>query len=1479
LERDVSERHSFSGYDFEVRGHDLVVRDARGDVVETVSLENIDGEFQLPNGQQVDLASLLLNKELDPADFETAAGGAQGAGGPESGPVAFRAFEGGDDGFTREEAAGTLDDTSLSYSVIDSDQEPADQRAFAEMAIFTEPTRPVNWASHDEWSIPENQDGGDFGRLVDGDPADFTFVVSDDRFDVVDGVLQLKDGFSFDFETESFIDVQITATSKTGESKTQSVHIDVVDENEGQTGIDLDNALVAENAAGAVIGKLTVSDPDAGDSQSFLLSDTRFEVVNGQLKLKDGVSLDFETEPSVNVTVTATDKGGHSISQQFTIVVGDVNEAQTALSLDHNTVSENAAGAVIGSLTVADPDAGDSQSFVVSDSRFEIVNGELKLKDGMSLDFETEQTIDMTVTATDKGGHSISQDFSIVVGDVNEAQTALSLNGAYVAENAAGAVIGDLTVADPDKGDSQTFAVSDNRFEVVNGQLKLKDGVSLDFETEPTVNVTVTATDKGGHSIAEQFTLGVGNVNEAPLSLTLTTTSDQLLVNGSFEADKLNNGQWKLFSGVEGWKTDTQVEIQNNVTNKASNGAQVVELDADYAVDNLYQSVKTTAGHVYELSFDTSTRGDTKHTDTIEVYWNGVKVGVADPQSTTWQTSTFQVIGTGGDDRLEFREVGGKNDSYGGLLDNVSLKGMGSSVPENFAGVVIGALNVTDPDVGDTHSFAVSDSRFEVVDGQLKLKDGVSFNYEAEQSVTVTVTATDMGGNAISKDFTINVVDVNEAQTALTWTGVSVAENSKGAVAGTLWVADPDAGDSQSFSVSDSRFEVVNSQLKLKSGQSLNFETEPSVNVTVTATDKGGHQIVRTFTVNVADVNEAPTAIQLSNANVAENATGATIGKLTTTDPDAGDTFAYQVSDSRFQVVNGQLQLKSGVSFDYETEPSVNLKVTSTDSAGHAIQQSFTVSVTNVNEAPVVTVKDGSLENHIVNTSTAYNPVANATVGADLYSNDSSGVKVPSASLLNGVDASNMTLTAPTDVTVTFQKEAAGNRNMVGTYRYDDNGNIIAGSVKFVWLDASANTEGKLGSSMVNDFLGYGQANTVSLGTMVAGTHIGFFTISNGAGDAANRTLLSSAAAGTASQAAAMAAITSQLSIKVDANGNGHVFVGNSQMNGDVFFTHNKSLNTDFNGSSDIDHMASGVNSNLPNQLVVGVEDLNGGGDRDYNDVVFSVNLGTYNVNKTTQSFVQPNVDFSDVDSHSLSQAVIHSTGFQAGDALNIPASGMFNVNVVHTTNDYTITVTGKTGTETVDQFESFVNSITFSTSGKAEGARGIDYNIVDEGGLTSNVGHATVGVTNSYEISASQLAANQNTLGSGNDHLYMNASMTGKMDFGNGYDTLHLAKQDQGFGHSDAVKFSNVEAVDSTGYGMNKVALSINDVLDMTDGGNHLTVLGDKGDTVTLSGDGSSHHWSVASTGNDFTTYVWSDPLHQAVVEISNQLTATLSS
>src|SRR6185436_13545548 len=290
---------------------------------------------------------------------------------------------------------------------------------------------------------------------------------------------------SLDHESEPTVDVTITATDQGGHQILRTVTIQIGDVNEGQTSLSLVGDSIAENAPGAVVGTVIVADPDAGDSQSFQVSDSRFEVVDGQLKLKDGVSLDHEGEPSVNVTVTATDSAGHAIQQTFAITVGDVNEAQTTLSLDNSAVAENAAGAVIGAITVADPDAGDSQSFQVSDSRFEVVDGQLKLKDGVSLDHESEPAVDVTVTVTDSAGHQIQQTFAITVGDVNEAQTALALGNNTVAENAAGVVIGTLTVADPDAGDSQSFQVSDSRFEVVDGQLKLKDGVSLDHESEP----------------------------------------------------------------------------------------------------------------------------------------------------------------------------------------------------------------------------------------------------------------------------------------------------------------------------------------------------------------------------------------------------------------------------------------------------------------------------------------------------------------------------------------------------------------------------------------------------------------------------------------------------------------------------------------------------------------------------------------------------------------------------------------------------------------------------------------------------------------------------------------------------------------------------------------------------------------------------------------------------------------------------------
>ncbi len=87
----------------------------------------------------------------------------------------------------------------------------------------------------------------------------------------------------------------------------------------------------------------------------------------------------------------------------------------------------------------------------------------------------------------------------------------------------------------------------------------------------------------------------------------------------------------------------------------------------------------------------------------------------------------------------------------------------------------------------------------------------------------------------------------------------------------------------------------------------------------------------------------------------------------------------------------------------------------------------------------------------------------------------------------------------------------------------------------------------------------------------------------------------------------------------------------------------------------------------------------------------------------------------------------------------------------------------------------------------------------------------------------------------------------------------------------------SDVPPIDAAGSGANNVLLSIGDVLDMSDGDNRLTIIGEEGDTVTLTGNGGNH-WTVIGSNAEFTTYAYSDPSMQAVVEISNQLNAQVS-
>jgi len=188
----------------------------------------------------------------------------------------------------------------------------------------------------------------------------------------------------------------------------------ITDANSGNSspyGISLSPDDVDENVSGGVVGTVLVLDPDPGDVHTFSVSDARFEVVGNTLQLVSTSVLDFETEPTVIVSITGTDPAGAQFVQVVTVRVNDVNEAPTALSLSALTVVANQIGGIVGALTVVDPDVGDSHTYSVDDPRFEIVGGELKLLDAEQLGLG--EVVIVQITATDGGGLQFTESFQI----------------------------------------------------------------------------------------------------------------------------------------------------------------------------------------------------------------------------------------------------------------------------------------------------------------------------------------------------------------------------------------------------------------------------------------------------------------------------------------------------------------------------------------------------------------------------------------------------------------------------------------------------------------------------------------------------------------------------------------------------------------------------------------------------------------------------------------------------------------------------------------------------------------------------------------------------------------------------------------------------------------------------------------------------------------------------------------------------------
>ncbi len=219
-------------------------------------------------------------------------------------------------------------------------------------------------------------------------------------------------------------------------------------------------------------------------------------------------------------------------------------------------------------------------------------------------------------------------------------------------------------------------------------------------------------------------------------------------------------------------------------------------------------------------------------------------------------------------------------------------------------GTQVGAFSSTDPNTPEAFSYSLvaggaDNASFSISGANLK----TNAVFAGVGSKSIRVRSTDRNGLSFDKDFSISVTSSgNQAPTNITLSAASIAENQAvNTTVGTLSTTDPDTGNTFTYALvntgpcpgpDNGSFNISGSSLRTNTA--FNFEVKSSYAICVRTTDQGALSYDKAFTITVTDVNEAPNGISLTSTSVAENqAVNTTVGTLSTTDPDAGNTFTY----------------------------------------------------------------------------------------------------------------------------------------------------------------------------------------------------------------------------------------------------------------------------------------------------------------------------------------------------------------------------------------------------------------------------------------------------------------------------------------------------------------------------------------------------------------------------------------------------------
>jgi PKD repeat protein len=220
-----------------------------------------------------------------------------------------------------------------------------------------------------------------------------------------------------------------------------------------------------------------------------------------------------------SLTLTVSDSVGLSDSATFTLTVQNSNRAPVLAAIADQVMDEGATLTL--TLSASDPDVGDSLSLSIVAPSFVTLtdNGDGGGQLQLAPDFDSAGTYTVTVTASDAGGLSDSQSFTLSVNNSNRPPVLASIGDKGVDE---GMVLSfALSASDPD-GD--VLALSAMGLPAGANLVDHGDGTGQ-FSWTPSATqaglytVEFLVTDNGTPQAvdSEQITITVANVNHAPV--------------------------------------------------------------------------------------------------------------------------------------------------------------------------------------------------------------------------------------------------------------------------------------------------------------------------------------------------------------------------------------------------------------------------------------------------------------------------------------------------------------------------------------------------------------------------------------------------------------------------------------------------------------------------------------------------------------------------------------------------------------------------------------------------------------------------------------------------------------------------------------------------------------------------------------------------------------------------------------------------